>query len=499
MLWRQDNFAGGMVHRKSSGALQSNECLWLENFELNELAYAIARPGWTKLNTTALAGAVQGVKQYVTSTGTRLLVVVAGGTVYTYNEATGSFTSVGTGLNAASTTRCNFVVWDDDLVILNRVDAPQLFTSATSTVAALGGNPPVAGAGAQFYRHLFLTDIPGEPIRVYHSETDDITDGYAAKNYFFDVSVGDSSPNLALLSLDTNLLIGKRQSITAISGYDPRDFSQPQNRSAYTNERGVVGNMAFVEIAGVPWFISDDGVYSINGPFQTPRQSWALDGFTGDLDPTRLGLAFCVRRRDHDQGLFFLPRFNTSGSDLALVAHPGRGRGGLAGWTIWTGIEPTAACDGATDTGEVVFAGDADGYVWQMKSQATSFSDDIADIYYRLLTNDLDFGTPGSIHQLREIGLRLELDADVDLTVNLDTMSGKSAGYAVTKNGAVFYTGLDATGDALGAQRLDYTRILTSARDHAHRIEIVSNTGNGCRVAALEAKAYDYGRRQAPQ
>lgn len=511
VFWAQRDFSGGMVYRHSQGRLQPNEVQWLENFEINELNYAIQRGGFLRLNASALPGPIQGVYCHQDQAGALHLIVVCGGAVYAM-AFDGSTTTLVSGLSAATSTRVQFVPSGNLLILLNGVDAPQKYDPTAGTVTPLGGSPPVAAAGAMYFQHLFLTGVPGEPLRVYHSETGDIEDGYAAKNHFFDVAVGDTSENLAFVALDNELILGKRRSITAIRGYDPRDFSQPQNRAAYTNERGVLGRFAFVEVAGVPWFISDDGIYSIQGPFVTPEQSWAVHGIFGELRSSKTG-SIGLRRLSGDQALFLVPRLEEPGStghDAALVAHPGRGRGGLAAWSIFTfpgvgRVTSAATTRGGPDgdaRGEMIFLGTEDGYVyWRVQNDVDgvgfAYLDHTTPISARLLTDNIDFGTPQTVHLVREIGAAFEVEDALHVDVAL-AGRGSRRSFSFSHDGASFILGVSLTGDVLGGKILWHDRMLTAEKAHEHQIEVRSEAGEACRVAGLFAKGFVYGRRQAP-
>ncbi len=489
-----------MVYRSVPGNLRQNEVEWLENFEIVDQHYATKRPAFLPMNDVALDGPIQGIFDHRPSDGEQHLIVVAGGTIYKYDTVLELFEEIDDGYDDAETTRVFFVPFDDLLILLNGVDAPLVYDPGTETVAALGGSPPIASCGAQYYHHLVLNAV-AEPARVYYSETDDPEQGYSATNYFFDVTAGgDSSAVTGFLVRDQELLIGKARSISVLRGSSPREFSQPQNRSAYSTEQGLSGPQLFIEVAGAPWFGNESGIWSLRAPFDTPEQSWSVDGFFNQLDPERLRRGFAVRLPNRDQVIFWVPRSDveSAGCDLGLVARPGFGRGGLAAWSMYLGIQPTCAAVGrGSVTSDVLYVGNEAGIVSvQTSGQFSDGGDD--PIYAQLRTGHNALRTPDVRKLFRSTVVELEIGAETTILVRYVTDRGRKTGSKeiIVAGGGLFYTGIGMTGDELGDR--DFVRARYQHDTWGHRIQhtLVSSESEECRVGAIEEVGFTYERRE---
>jgi hypothetical protein len=489
---RQDDFTGGMIYRHSPGKLAPNECEWLENVDLTEMAYAVKRKGFRKLNVAALAGSIQGIYEHRPRDGEVHLIVMAGGKVYRWNETTDLFVEIHTGLSTSSAIRASMVPYDDWLILLNGVDTPHKYDPVTETVSALGGSPPIAAFGAVYYHHLFLSGNPTEPTRVYYSETDDAEDGYEGKNYFFNAIVDDTSRVTALYPREGELVIGKAQSITALRGMDPREFAQPQNRAAYTSERGIISHTGIIEVMKQPWYISEDGIFNLA---TNEEASWAVQGFFREMLAEKLGNSFSVRMKLRDQVIFWIPRKTGGiGMDTALVAHPGKGRGGLPSWSVWTGPEPTCATPGwGLILGESLYIGDANGFVYQT---GAVYDDATAPVEMRLRSQWYDMEQPDQLKVLKELVGEFDVGSAADISLGYAADRGRSSsGRDLTMSGSVFITGTSETGDEIGGNVLRRRRVQLDAKGHRFRVEIESTLAQDCRIAATEVVTHPYGRR----
>lgn len=495
--WRHDDFSGGMIYRATPGNLRQNEVEWLENFDIFEQQFATKRCGFEPLNSVALDGPVQGLIEHFASDGTRFFIAAAAGKIYRQDNGDDStFAIVDSGFDGDPSTRWFFIPWDDDLVLLNGVDGPLYYDTSAGTIAPLGGSPPVASCGGVLFRHLFLNSVT-EPVRVYYSETNDPADGYFGKNYFFDAGVGDASRVTGFLTRDQEILIGKEKSITAVRGTNPRDFAQTQNRPAYTNTSGVVNAWTFFD-SGEPWYLDTTGVFSIRAPFDTPEQSYWVDGLMDGISLSRIEKSFGLFCSDKSQAMVWLPRSSSPGdfTNIALVGHIGRGRGGLAAWSIYTGlVDITSGCVGAgTEVGDIVYLGDADGFVYRRSQR--EFLDGANPVSATLRTMHHTFRRPSIRKLYRESIVEIETGVETNLTlrVYVDRVLAASKNISVGGGGA-FVLGTGLTGDALGGKVFSRQRVQHDERGIRSQVEIVSSDELECRVSAIEQIAYPTERR----
>lgn len=481
-----------MVSRDTPGLLARNECELLINVDLNDVPFAKKRRGFRKMNSTPLAGPVQGIFEHRPKDGTRHFMVLAGGTLYRWDGATDTFVTVGSGLAGTPNVRACFVPFGDLLIILNGVNEPRKYDPSTGTLEILGGNPPPASFGAVYYNHLFLSGVAGFPARIWYSETNDPEDGYESKNYFADLIVSDSSAVTAFLPLDQELIVGKRRSITAIRGMDPRDFSQPQNRAAYTNEYGIVHYKAILDVAGVPWFLSDSGVYSLRGPFDLREESWAIHDHIEHLDPTRIQRSFAVHLQQRGQAIFWVPRYNGTHMDLGLVAHPGQGRDERAAWSLWEGPELTAAAVGwDVIEGEVLYLGDANGFVYR---ESLAYMDDTTPVRAVYRSGPIDIGLPNHLKVLREVGVEAEVAKVTQITVTAITDRDRAVDTRTVTLPAPSYDdeGQDPD-DPLSGRQIRRSAVYVAQRGIQHQIKLEHTDGDEFRLSGVELRSYAYG------
>lgn len=493
----QRSFSGGMVQNRSlPTSLWKNECEWLENLDLTEKDAAVKRTGWERMNSSALAGAVQGIAHMRTSDGVSHILVVAGGTLYFWNGTT--FTSAASGFAGGTAVRACFVQFNDEMIWMNGVNAVQKYNPTTNVNAVLGGSPPVATFGAFHFNHLFLSGVTSNPTRVWYSETNDPADGYDATNYFADIAAGDSSPVRGFLSLDQDLLVGKENSITSIRGMNPRDFSQPQNRAAYTNEMGIINSDCVVDVDGRPWVLTRQGIYQLNGPFSLIEQSWPINGLLDRIDPFRIDRSFAFHSSERGQVFFCVPYFAGGPQmDIAFVGHPGKGRQGIAAWTVHTwpsGVDMTAAAVGWNTTdGEVLFMGDEDGFVYKM---GTGYSDHLTAITAKYRSDDYDFGDEEQAKVLREIAVGAEVGAAASATVAYATDRGRQSGSeSVSFAAPAYQVSQDAT-DPLSSRQLRFAYSRVSPIGARHQVSVSHTAAAEFKLSSVVAYAYSHGRRR---
>ncbi|MGV2384326.1 MAG UNVERIFIED_CONTAM: hypothetical protein LOD86_03530, partial [Thermobifida fusca] len=307
-----------------------------------------------------------------------------------------------------------------------------------------------------------------------------------------DLIVSDSSAVTAFLPLDQELIVGKRRSITAIRGMDPRDFSQPQNRAAYTNEYGIVHYKAILDVAGVPWFLSDSGVYSLRGPFDLREESWAIHDHIEHLDPTRIQRSFAVHLQQRGQAIFWVPRYNGTHMDLGLVAHPGQGRDERAAWSLWEGPELTAAAVGwDVIEGEVLYLGDANGFVYR---ESLAYMDDTTPVRAVYRSGPIDIGLPNHLKVLREVGVEAEVAKVTQITVTAITDRDRAVDTRTVTLPAPSYDdeGQDPD-DPLSGRQIRRSAVYVAQRGIQHQIKLEHADGDEFRLSGVELRSYAYG------
>lgn len=493
-LWRQDDFSGGMVQRTTRDTLLPNEVEWLQDFVITESRHLIRRNAFVEKGS--LLDSVAAVQPHVAPDGTvRLYAITDDGDLWKWDVGTETFSLISTGeIPAAPMPHgYNFVSYHEYLIVLpGGAAAPVKIDTSDDSVSSVGGSPPAARYGAIYFNHLFLAGIPGEETRIYHSETADIDDGYASKNYFFNLSGVDNGEITGLLARENELIVSRDRSITRVTGYEPRDFSRPQNVAIHSPYIGARAN-SLVDIDGTIWFLGRDGIYSLAGGGALIRQSWAVDGLFRDWIPHPR--ARLLWRPDARQ-LIMWPTTQVQSHPLynkALVGYPGQGRGGRAAWSLWTMPDEDA---GLVRGGDILnpTLGSFDLqpiHMWYGESIYELSDASQADASYSatdvsiVRTGPQDMDDPFATKLLRQMRVEFRVPETTTVSVSYETDDGTTQSYNTTLT-----AGSDSSQDR---------RFNVSPKGRKFWLEVKSQDTKDCQVMAVEMTAFTYGRKTVSQ
>ena len=235
-LYEFNNLDGGLNDSTNAISLGLDEASNLQNIIFpRTINGAIAkRPGFTRINSTALSGTPDctGLKFFKNAAGTRWLISVweddkirkmeygaGSGPDGTWDDITGTIVFVGTADDQA-----DFAIAQDSVIIEDGIGttAPYRWTGA-GDAAALGGGSPSAKFVEYHRRHLFAAGDTSQPSRLYFSNLGDILTWTITDFINVEDNAGDGIIRGLATGLD-GLYIWKDSAIWRLTGTNRDDF-----------------------------------------------------------------------------------------------------------------------------------------------------------------------------------------------------------------------------------------------------------------------------------
>ncbi len=366
--WEIMDFSEGLIDRVDDNLLPDNAAKDCQNFIGRKVGNMKPRPGQSRLNSTVLAGAVQGLHAYYYGNN-RKLVVAAGGAVAYWNPSTEAFVNLKDSLNANALT-C-FETCVNYMVAFNGVNAPWKWDG--TTVSALSG-APVDGQYCILHKEKLFTVPASDPSTLKWSDSF-APETWQAANYW-DVRKGDGDIITCLRSHLGELIIFKRRSLGALRGTSMDDFRLDEIDSGV----GCTGPFAAAADGPYLYFVSDEGPCVYNGARVVNLSREYIPNLWNTINKEYLSKA-AVTVQD---GLvrFSLPEGASTYNNLVLIYVP-PADGAIGGkWWVWRGIN--ASCFQAYNDGSnlVLYSGDSNaGYVNQQDIGTDDFGSAI-DAYW---------------------------------------------------------------------------------------------------------------------
>jgi len=216
-VFRQNDFTGGENLKILPEFMQPNQLSFGLNMELRTDGVLQTRKGKTKVNPTSLGvGGIGSIFRFAKEDGTKYLVVEHEGSLYAvewdgYSEITSFGTAVKTGLD--TTTHLRGVVWRDNLILTNGVDAPFRFDGSACT--DLLDTPPKSKIIKLYANRLWMVDA-AYPNRIRFSNLETF-DEWPQLN-MIKVRDGDGDAIKALCPVSGGMIIAKTRSVYPLYG-----------------------------------------------------------------------------------------------------------------------------------------------------------------------------------------------------------------------------------------------------------------------------------------
>lgn len=237
----------------------------------------LGRPGFRSL-ATSLAGRGQRAFSWTKLDGTRLTVMIAGGTFYQVNWAARTVTAhpLGGTLTLSTTARVGIVVLNDGLVLSDGVNRPIFATYAAGvwTFTEMTNCPVLYGQPRIHYSRLVGIKA-AERNTIVWSEVDDPFTGYEAGGYnnAWSLTQTDQDPLYAIFSTNTALFYWREEAIGSIYGQIDEEWVTTGVQDDISTAIGTRSPWAVVQYEDALFFPDSDGRMQrllIGGDLQEP-------------------------------------------------------------------------------------------------------------------------------------------------------------------------------------------------------------------------------------
>ncbi|MCB7127992.1 MAG: hypothetical protein J3T61_00435 [Candidatus Brocadiales bacterium] len=442
----------------------------VENVDFQVSGILSKRPGYTKLNATAITGAptITGLYDYRKADGSTFFIIGAtDGELY--KDLSGTPTSISTGHATGEANTWNFETWKDEVVMCNNATGvfAQKFDGTTVSVlgtGAGGGVAPTTCSIPKVYRsRLFIAQVDSSVL--HYSAGDTLEDFTTADAGFENIGDDDGDIITGLEPFLNILVVFKRNSTYIITGGDPSTWAI----SKLSNNVGAACRRC---VAQVPTrdghdliFIHESGVYSLRG----------VDQF-GDLLPAKLSFkinslweGLNKGRIEHSQIVYHAPtgqvwitttKDSTTANDIILKFYSHN-----VGWATMTHAAHSIGTrlDVAQDT--VLYTGDTGGFVYK---QHQGDNDAGAGIAGSFRTAWLHGGNPATIKKWYQLVIFYEPVGAYPLVIDYEVNGGTVSSGTLT---------LVAGGDVLDSTFILDTSILGGST--LHKIKFPDALGEG--------------------
>lgn len=430
----QPGFGGGQVSNLRAALLQQNQCGQLVNMDLMKLEDAVTRRGTDQMQTGEAADATKPVlgMGYFDITGTEKLMRVrdVSGTlkVQTHDGTPASSWADAAGWTPAN-ARCSIVQGNNKLFFGNGTDNLRSWDGAAFTdMGTTYPNPPKYAHLLYATNRLIGWGDTANPDTIGFSNI--LGEGVWSLANSLRVGAGDGDGIVACTLWSRTLLVVLKRSSANLIDINPATTVASMVIDDISKTVGCVGPRAFAKVGKDIWFVTDEGVRSLQRILQgedteiSPPVSYPVQNVFDTVNRAAMDTICCAFYGDR----FFMaiPTGSNTQPDTVLVARiMPDGPRWLGTWTGWT---PTLFVRSYIAGAQRLNIGMADGRVLRWRDFVTESSEATTDyedagvaIASAALTRNLTFGDAGQWKQGFSIEAEFsESRAEVDVTPVLD-------------------------------------------------------------------------------
>lgn len=304
--WPLIDFSGGMNNFLDDNLIKDNQATDLQNVICTTIGRLQKRKGQAKLNSAALAGAIQGLHAYYygDTLQNRRIIAASNGSVYYWDGA--AFQSIKTGLS--TTAQVMFATTINYMVGMDGVNAP--FKYDGTTVTALANAPTTARCPVLYKEKLFV---------ISDSDTINWSDSFLPETWagvnIWRFDKGDGDELSMIIPLGGDLLACKKRKIHVLRGSSLNDF-----RSGLAdNNHGVVGARAGIVLEPSFYYISYDGIMVFDGLRSVNLTAEAIPLTWAGVNKSALSNAAAGYNPTYNHLWFNLPEGASTTNNLVLV------------------------------------------------------------------------------------------------------------------------------------------------------------------------------------
>lgn len=392
------DFSAGMNDKFEPNLVKNNQAVDLQNVMVTIIGRIKKRPGCSKLNTTALGGAILGLHGYHYGTGlsTHKLIAAANGVVAYWDTGTSAFVNIKTGLNA--TAQVLFATCVNYLVYMNGMDAPRKWDGTTDSALS---NAPATGKCPVLYKEKLFCIVDEDTINWSDSFAPETWPGVNTKDF----DRGDGDELSGLFPYMQDLIVSKKRSLHVFKGSSLDDF-----RSARVEDKhGVAGPLAGVVVEPYFYYISEDGIFRWDTMksfcLTDPPLSSGLPGIPtlwATVNKLSLAKSTAGYNKAYNQLWFCVPEGSATTNNMVLVYDLN-----FNSWWVFRGIPAYGMIQYNNGSTIKTYAGhSSSGYLIEIN---TGFNDMGAAISSYWTGRNLDGGDPEQDKRVRVVAL---LDAN---------------------------------------------------------------------------------------
>ncbi len=256
------NFSQGWVTSIPAHQIDEGGTPNVQNVDFSESFGRLTKRKGHSVYMAARAGGSEkicGLYEFVLANGTKKLLAATLDDVYDITDLT-NWTSIHND-SSLNGTNVEFAAFNDLCIFVGEELTTSKWTGSGAS-ASLGGTPPANAKHIEVHkRRVFIANTSAGNSRLHFSALDNPEDWTTANDAgFIDISKADGDTITGLASLGQVLLIFKKQSVWALYGNSPSNFSIAQISPSV----GCVNPKTIVKCDKFAIFLSTDGVYSAN-------------------------------------------------------------------------------------------------------------------------------------------------------------------------------------------------------------------------------------------
>lgn len=376
-----DNFRGGMNTAEAT-TIKDNECADMLNIFFDLDGVPTTRRGSANFGTEVSGVLSQhSLQTHKKSDGTRYLLLGAGTSIYQYDEGTGLFSAIKTGLTSGQ--RFSSVMYKDVIYITNGVDNFMGYDGTTITEYPLvpkGKYLTVANDVA------YLAGVSGDSSIVYYTNANPADLTTFPNNEPINEDNGEAITGIS--SVGPLLVVFKERSNYIFNSATP----------SVTNtdyDGGCKAGRTIVRVENDTLFLSENGIFSLSqreGTTGAVRGTPKSDNIRSHINGLTNKEVACSAYWPKTSNLYFAVDDEDTGTNraiyvLSLVTN---------GWTRWKGVNANEFCIWEdTDGVEHLLA--ANPYGGQTLELETGFTDQENPIAWRITSKKYDFGSSSRV------------------------------------------------------------------------------------------------------
>ena len=243
----------GLFSNLPASEIGSNQAQDMSNVIVQPGGILKTREGRAKLNSTVISAyPITGIYTYYKAAGTKQLICACDTNLYKWVSP--NWTSIKSGLTTSKDFEFETIL--DYLIMMNGTDADLKYDG--TTVAAIGGSPPVGKYPVEHYSCLFMVEA-ADKSKVRFSDVGNF-DSWPSTRYFY-FTRDDGYDIVRILKFKGVLLVFKEGSLQALLGNDTDNFE----RYTYDPYKGAVASRSIVQVGDSVYYLNRYGVDRFNG------------------------------------------------------------------------------------------------------------------------------------------------------------------------------------------------------------------------------------------